>query len=243
MRVLILGGNSDVALALARGFAREYKADIILASRDMELLEKRAKDISVRAGVEARAVRFDATDHASHKAFYDSIEPKPDIVIAAFGYLGDQKKAESDPAEAMLIIGTNYTGAVSVLEIVAADMEARKVGTIIGIGSVAGERGRKSNYVYGSAKGALKIYLSGLRNRLSSSDVRVITVLPGFMATKMTEGMNLPAALTASPEDAAADIISGYANGKAVVYTKWFWRWIMLIIRLIPEKKFMKMDL
>ena len=243
MNVLILGGNSDVAHAVALKFAATANADITLASRNMELLEKKAKDIEIRCNKCIQTVAFDAADLKSHAPFYRQIDPKPDVVVTAFGYLGDQDKAQSDSVEARRIIETNFSSAVSILEIAAADLEARGKGTIIGLGSVAGLRGRKSNYIYGAAKGALGIYLSGLRNRLSKSGVHVITVLPGFIDTKMTAGMGLPALLTATPQQVADDIYRAYQQSKNTIYTRWFWRWIMAIIRTIPEPLFKRLSL
>jgi len=123
------------------------------------------------------------------------------------------------------------------------DFEKRKSGFIIGISSVAGDRGRKSNYIYGSAKAALTAYLSGLRNRLYVANVHVLTVKPGFVATKMTEGMDLPEKLTAQPEAVAEDIYRAQQKNKNVLYTKWIWRWVMLIIKVIPEWKFKRMSI
>ncbi len=243
MNLLILGGNSDVAHAVALKFAANANADIILASRNMALLEKKAKDIEIRHNTRVHAVAFDAADPNSHARFYRQLDPRPDVVVAAFGYLGDQGIAQKDGVEARRIIETNFTGAVSILEIAAADFEARGKGTIIGIGSVAGLRGRQSNYVYGAAKGALGIYLSGLRNRLSKRGVHVITVLPGFIDTKMTAGMGLPALLTATPEQVADDIYEAYQKSYNTIYTRWFWRWIMAIIRTIPEPLFKRLSL
>jgi decaprenylphospho-beta-D-erythro-pentofuranosid-2-ulose 2-reductase len=238
--LLILGANSEVARALAVKFAQEDKANLYLASRDEELLAKAARDLEIRCQVEARPLLFDALDYASHQEFYRRLDPKPDGVVVAFGYLGDQTRAQQDFGEARRIIETNFLGAVSILEIIAGDFERRSHGFIIGMGSVAGLRGRMSNYLYGAAKGGLAIYLGGLRHRLSKAGVRVMTVLPGFIQTKMTEGLDLPARLTARPEEVAEDIFRAYRQGKVVVYTKWFWKWIMLIIRNIPEKIFMR---
>jgi short-subunit dehydrogenase len=171
------------------------------------------------------------------------LEPKPAGVVCAVGYLGDQKRAEQDFDEAKKLIDTNFTGCVSILNIVANDFEARKKGFIIGISSVAGDRGRLSNYMYGSAKAAFSTYLSGLRNRLQKSGVHVLTVKPGFVATKMTAGMDLPPLLSSSPEEVSEDVFRAYKTGKDELYTKWFWKWIMLTIRLIPEKIFKKLRL
>jgi short-subunit dehydrogenase len=243
MNILILGGNSDVAYAVARQFASRDKADITLASRNVELLVKKAKDIEIRHHNTVQAVSFDAMDTDSHQGFYDALDPKPDGVVLAFGVLGDQQKAQNDAREAGKIIHTNFTGAVSILEIAAADFERRGRGFIIGIGSVAGERGRQSNYFYGAAKGALGIYLSGLRNRLAKRRVHVITVLPGFIDTKMTSGLGLPALLTASTQQVADDIYKAYRKSANIVYTRWFWRWIMAVIKTIPEPLFKRLSL
>jgi len=157
--------------------------------------------------------------------------------------LGDQTKAQEDFQEARRIVETNFLGAVSILEIVGRDFARRGHGFIIGISSVAGERGRQSNYLYGAAKGALTIYLSGLRNRLHKHGVRVITVLPGFVRTKMTGHLDLPEKLMAEADEVAEDIYAAYKKGKEIVYTKWLWRWIMVIIKSIPEKIFKRLTL
>jgi decaprenylphospho-beta-D-erythro-pentofuranosid-2-ulose 2-reductase len=243
MHVLILGANSDVAQALARKFAQAERPQLTLASRDRELLEKQARDLEIRFQVAARPVDFDATDYASHAGFYGSLDPKPDVVVLAFGYLGDQKRGQEDFPEAQRIIEVNFVGAVSILEIIARDFEARGHGCIIGISSVAGERGRQSNYLYGAAKGALTLYLGGVRNRLHPRGVRVLTVLPGFVATKMTEHLDLPARLLATPEEAAEDVYRAYARGQEIVYTKGVWKWIMRVIKIIPEKVFKRLSL
>ncbi|MBM4284920.1 MAG: SDR family oxidoreductase [Deltaproteobacteria bacterium] len=243
MYLLVLGANSDTAHALAARFAQEERAHLYLASRDRELLEKRARDLALRHQVEVRPLVFDATDYASHAAFYAGLDPKPDGVALAFGYLGDQQEAQQNFGEAKKIIDVNFTGAVSILEIVAADFARRNHGFIIALSSVAGERGRQSNYIYGAAKGALTTYLSGLRHRLCPHQVRVMTVLPGFMATKMTEHLKLPGPLTASPEEAAGHIFRAYKKGRDVVYIKPLWRWIMMLIRNLPEFVFKRTKL
>ena len=243
MNLLVLGANSDIARAIARKFAAAEQANLYLASRQIEALRKKAKDIEIRYQVEARPLFFDATDYASHLKFYESLDPTPDGIVIAFGYLGDQRKAQQDFQEAKRIIETNFLGAVSTLEIVAAQFEKRGRGFIIGISSVGGQRGRQSNYVYGSAKGALTVYLSGLRNRLFKQNVKVITVLPGFVQTKMTENLNLPGKLTAIPEEVAEDIYAAYKKGKNVIYSKWFWKWIAFVIDSVPESLFKRLRL
>lgn len=243
MRLLILGANSDIAQAVARQFAKSENAALDLASRDVALLEKQVTDLKIRYNVEAQALPFDAIDTASHADFYAGLDPKPDGVLVAFGQLGNQDSAQQHFNEAERIIRANFSGAVSILEIVAADFEARRHGFIIAIGSVAGERGRQSNYIYGAAKGALRIYLSGLRNRLFAHQIYVLTVLPGFVRTKMTRDLDLPAPLTATPEQVAADIYGAFSSKKHTLYTLWPWRWIMAIIKAIPEAVFKRLKL
>lgn len=243
MQVLILGANSDLAQALARKFAQAERAHLTLASRDLGLLEKQSQDLEIRFQIRARLVYFDATDFTSHAGFYQGLDPKPDVVILAFGYLGDQKQAQEDFGEARRIIVVNFVGAVSIIEVIARDFEARGHGCLIGISSVAGERGRQSNYIYGAAKGALAICLGGLRNRLYHRGVHVMTVLPGFVATKMTEHLDLPGMLLATPEEAADDIYRAWKKGKEIIYTKGLWKWIMWIIKAIPEKAFKRLKL
>ena len=240
--ILIIGARSDISKSLARKYA-ENGYNLYLAARKSSELQNFANDIKIRNGKEIICLDFDVLDYASHQNFYDSLAEKPIGVISVVGYLGEQEKAQNDFEEAQKIIDTNYTGVVSALNIVANDFEKRKSGFIIGISSVAGERGKKSNFIYGSAKAAFTTYLSGLRNRLFNSNVQVMTVKPGFVATKMTEGLDLPKKLTAQPEEVAQDIFKAQQKGKNVLYTKWFWKWIMLIIKNVPEFQFKKMSI
>lgn len=152
----------------------------------------------------------------------------------------DQKECEKDWVKTLNTINVNYVGPVSLLNIVANEIEQNKNGFIVGISSVAGDRGRKTNYIYGSSKVAFSAYLSGLRSRLYQSNVRVLTVKPGFVNTKMTQCLNLPKKLTAEPQDVAVDIFKAQQNKKDVIYTKAKWRLIMLIIKNIPEFIFKK---
>ena len=240
--VLIIGAKSDIAKALAREYAKNGY-NFILAARRSEELEDFAKDIKIRYGREVILRDFDITDFDKHKQFYEELPHKPVGVIIAAGYLGNQKKAQVDWKETHNIINVNYVGAVSILNIVANDLEKRKEGFIIGISSVAGDRGRKTNYIYGSAKAGFSAYLSGLRNRLYKSNVQVLTVKPGFVATKMTEGMDLPEKLTATPEEVAHYIFKAQKKGKDVIYVKPIWRWIMLVIKIMPEKIFKRLEI
>jgi len=240
--VLIVGAKSDIAKELARVYAKnDY--DLYLAGRSIEELEEFSQDVAIRGGKEVVLKELDITDFASHQSFYDSLEPKPLGVIVVSGYMNEQHIVQKEWSESLQTINVNYTGAVSLLNIVANDMEDKRNGFIVGVSSVAGDRGRKANYIYGSAKAAFSTYLSGLRNRLFESDVHVLTVKPGFVATKMTEHLVLPEKLTAQPEDVALDIFQAQQSRKNILYTKWIWRYVMLIIKHIPEFLFKKMSI
>lgn len=240
--VLIVGAKSDIAKAIARKYA-ENGYDIYLAARQCDELSEFAHDLTVRSNKSITCVELDILNFASHADFYYQLPEAPIGVITAVGYLGDQTLAEQDFEQSKLIIDTNYTGIVSLLNIITSDFEKRESGFIVGISSVAGDRGRKSNYLYGSAKAAFTAYLSGLRNRLFESQVHVLTVKPGFVETKMTDGMDLPEKLTAQPEVVASDIFNAQQAKRNVLYTKWIWRYIMLIIKMIPEWKFKGMSI
>lgn len=240
--VLILGAKSDMAQAIARQLAAQ-SCNLMLAGRNPDSMRDLAADLRIRSGADVTALDFDALDYASHAVFYAGLPHSPDTVICVFGYLGDAEKARVDSVEAHRILTTNYIGAVSILDMVANDFEARGEGTIIGISSVAGDRGRGSNYHYGSAKAGFTAYLSGLRNRLAAKGVHVMTVKPGFVATRMTEALDLPGAVTATPDQVARAIVSSAAKKRNVIYTLWMWRFIMLIIIHIPESIFKKLKL
>ena len=239
---MIIGAKSDIAKATAREYAK-HGYDLCLAARNSDELKEFARDITVRNQRMVKVIDLDILDYKSHQAFYDSLEEKPLGVISAIGYLGEQENSQTEFNKAKQIMDTNYTGVVSLFNIIANDFEHRRSGFMVGISSVAGDRGRKSNYIYGSAKAALTAYLSGLRNRLWSVQVHVMTVKPGFVSTKMTEGMDLPEQLTAQPEEVAKDIYNAQQKGKNVLYTKWMWKWVMMIVRHIPEFLFKKMSI
>lgn len=242
MNILILGATSDIARALSHTYA-SHGHTLMLAARNIASAEKQAQDLQIRYSIICKALHFDAADIAHHPEFYHNLPYVPDVVICVFGVMYPQLEAQNDRNKAMEMLHTNYVAAVSILECAANDMEKRQSGTIIGISSVAGDRGRGSNYLYGSAKAGFTAYLSGLRNRLSAANVHVMTVKPGFVKTAMTEGLPLPKPLTAMPEQVAADIYRAANKKKNTLYTLWMWRWIMLIIQHIPEFLFKKMKL
>jgi decaprenylphospho-beta-D-erythro-pentofuranosid-2-ulose 2-reductase len=240
--VLLLGASSDMAVAIAKKFAANGYG-VQLAARNSARLQPLQTDLSIRYNTSCTLHEFDAERFSGHEAFFNSLSPRPDITICVFGYLGNQQLAESDWSECEKIITVNYTGAVSILNIVANAYAASGTGVIAGISSVAGERGRQSNYFYGSAKAGFTAYLSGLRNRLFHKNVHVLTVQPGFVYTRMTQDLTLPKLLTATPDQVAGSVYQAIQKKKNLIYVKWFWRWIMLIIKSIPEFLFKKLKM
>ncbi|MFK0206702.1 SDR family oxidoreductase [Agrobacterium sp. NPDC090283] len=240
--VLIIGARSDIGKAVAHKFAAGGYA-IQLAARNAEGLDVEKRDIELRYGVEVTLHEFDALSIETHEEFLNSLPRLPEIAISTIGLMGQQEESERDPIAASHVMRSNYEGPASILALLANRFEQQAAGTIVGISSVAGERGRATNYVYGSAKAAFTAFLSGLRNRLAKRGVHVVTVLPGFVATKMTEGMDLPAALTAEPTEVAVAIERAVIQKKNIVYVRSIWRLIMLIIRNIPERFFKMMKI
>lgn len=240
--VLILGARSDIAKAVARTFATHGYA-VQMAARNAASLANDQADLQLRFGITASIHDFDALQTEGHPRFVDSLPRLPDVAICAVGSMGQQSDSENDVAAAATVIRSNFEGPASIIAVLANRFVERGSGALVGISSVAGERGRATNYVYGSAKAGFTAFLSGLRNRLAKKGVRVITVLPGFVATRMTEGMRLPAALTAQPKEVADAILKAVERGGDVVYVRPVWRVIMTIIRGIPEPIFKRLKL
>ncbi|MBL1244593.1 MAG: SDR family oxidoreductase [Sulfurimonas sp.] len=240
--VFIVGAKSDIAKEVARVYAKNGY-NLYLGARKVHELEEFKTDLEVRSTVNVELIELDITSYETHQTVYENLSEKPLGVIVVSGYMTEQHKAEKEWSETLKTINVNYTGAVSLLNIIANDFEEEKRGFIVGVSSVAGDRGRKTNYIYGSAKAAFSAYLSGLRNRLCESSVTVLTVKPGFVNTKMTESLALPEKLTAEPIQVAEDIYKAQQAGKNTLYTKWIWRYIMLIITNIPEFIFKKLSI
>lgn len=235
--VLIIGARSDIAMALAHRYAAAGH-DIQLAARRSEELKADAADLAVRYGVSASVHELDILHTIEFPDFLEDLPILPATAICVVGLLGEQAHSERDMVAATLVIRSNYEGPALLTGLIAERFAQRGSGAIIGISSVAGERGRASNYVYGSAKAGYTAFLSGLRNRLSKSGVHVMTVLPGFVRTRMTAGMDLPARLTAEPEAVAEAIFRAAHKRRDVLYAKPVWRLVMMIIRAIPEPIF-----
>lgn len=240
-RALILGAKSDIAQAIAAQFARaEY--GLTLACRNSSELSAWKGAIESDYGVRCSLLDFDVLASDTHRSFYEQCGTH-DVVVMAVGYLGNQATAQKEFSEAKQIIDTNLTGVVSILEIIAGDMESRQSGSLLVISSVAGERGKMSNYTYGAAKAGLTQYLAGLRQRLTPSGVHVMTIKPGFVKTRMTEGMDLSPKLTVEPAALGKKVFRGYLKKQSVVYSQGMWRLIMFIIRHIPELIYKKLEL
>jgi decaprenylphospho-beta-D-erythro-pentofuranosid-2-ulose 2-reductase len=238
---LVLGASSSVARAFARVVA-EAGADLILAGRDIADLDRIAADARIRGGGRVDVRAFDAIDRAGHEAFVAELPRRPFNVFLAFGLLLPQDAVDRDPALAQQVIAVNYLGAVSVLSRLAPRMANEGRGAIVVLSSVAGDRGRPSNYVYGSAKAGLNAYLQGLRASYAAKGISITTVKPGFMDTSMTYGM--PGMfLVASPEACARACLGFAAKGRDVAYFPAFWWLIMAIIRAIPERIFKRLRL
>jgi short-subunit dehydrogenase len=245
--VLILGTTSGIGRALCHTMARRG-CRLVLAARNAEELGRIARDLEIRYGEKVFAEPFEATDFDAHPQFVDRCLRHFDDgltgVVLCHGHLPDQRKTESAFHDARRTFEINFLSAVSVLDRMAEYLERRKRGYIAAISSVAADRGRQSNYTYGAAKAALTTYLQGLRNRLYPSGVHVLTIKPGFVDTPMTHGLvNLDSPLVATPERVAADIDRAIRKRKNVVYTPWFWRAIMAVIRAVPECIFKRLRL
>lgn len=243
-RALILGARSEIAQALAHQLASEG-VGLVLGARRCQSLQPVADDLRLRHQVDVDLLEFDALDLDAHASLADRVRDLAgpwELVVCVVGTLPDPVRSRSSSQEAAVALMTNFTGVSVCLGQLANDLEKRQEGGIICLTSVAGDRGRQSNYVYGAAKGGLNVFLQGLRNRLVSAKVHVMTVKPGFVDTPMTRGM--PGVfLVAAPEAVARDIVGAWHKGRNVLYTPWFWRWILFIIRWIPEPIFKRMSL
>lgn len=244
MTVLILGARSDIGLAAAHAFAAKGHA-VQLAARNAQGLADDAKDIAIRHNVSISLHEVDALDLSSHAAFLDALPALPDVAVCAIGFMGDQRENEQSVEAMATVLRSNFEGPASLFTLLANRMVARGSGTLVGISSVAGMRGRAANYVYGSAKAGFSAFLSGLRNRLAhnKTGIHVVTVLPGFVDTRMTAGMDLPKKLTAQPAELGAAIVKAVAKGRNVIYVRPIWQVVMLVIRHIPEAIFKKLSI
>ena len=238
---LVIGATSDIGRAIARRLAADGYT-LQLAGRDTERLEAEAGDIRARSGEPVTTRRCDVLDNDGGAEALAGLDPLPDVAICVVGLLGDQVRSERDGSAAAQVMRTNYVGPALLLGALAERFAQRGSGILVGVSSVAGERGRAANYVYGSAKAGFSAFLSGLRNRLSASGVHVVTVKPGFVRTRMTAGRDLPALLTATPDEVARAVARALRTRQDVVYVRRIWRLIMLVVRAVPERLFKRMN-
>jgi len=244
-QVLIIGASSAIAQSVARIYA-ERGAGIYLVARDAVRLDAIADDLRVRGAASVDCLGVDLTDQDRHPeiiaAACDAL-PEIDTVLVAHGVLPDQHECEESAAAALQSIDVNFLSVVALLTPLANRFAENKRGSIAVISSVAGDRGRQSNYVYGAAKSGLDTFLAGMRNRLIKSGVHVLTIKPGFVDTPMTAHIPERGLLWAQPDDVASDIVKAIDKKKNVIYTPWFWALIMLIIRSVPESLFKRLSL
>jgi len=237
VKILILGATSAIAQAYARRRAAQ-SCGFILAGRHAERLAAIAADLKACGAATAETL---VVDLAAIEGIEDAAKGlraqfgEPDEVVVAYGSLGEQAAAEQDLAQARALIDTNFTSAALwILALLKDRSVTTTTFTVVGIGSVAGDRGRASNFIYGAAKGALDRFLQGLTQKYDGTAVRIITVKPGFVDTPMTAGIKKGGPLWAAPDKIAADIERAVAEGRRVLYTPWFWWVIMMIIRHLP---------
>jgi len=239
--VLVLGGSSDIGFAIARAYATNGWS-VFLAGRNEKDMARNRDDLVTRFGVSAKTLLFDVLASERPLSFLEGLPEVPDTVVSVVGLLGDQRLAETDSGHASFILRTNFEGPALILGGIANRMMARGHGTVVGVSSVAGDRGRASNYVYGSAKAGFSAFLSGLRARASHKGVHVLTVKPGFVRTAMTAGIKLPAPITAEPEEVGRAVYrAAEITKRNVIYVRPVWRLIMHVIVHVPERIFKRL--
>lgn len=242
--VLIMGATSAIAEAVAKVCAQRGD-NLYLLGRNQKRLAAIAADLEACGAASVSHEQMEATRFEDHQKLIDqalkSLQ-RLDLVLIAQGTLPEQKACEADFAEALQALNINALGTLSLLTHLANRLEQQGSGTIAVISSVAGDRGRQSNYLYGAAKSMVSTFLQGLRNRLHKANVKVVDIKPGFIDTPMTASFN-KGALWASPKDIAPGIVRALDKGKPVTYQPSFWRWVMFVIKRIPESIFKRLSL
>ena len=244
-RILIIGATSAIAHACARLWAARG-CDFFLVARSADRLQVTAADLEGRGARTVTLHEMDATHFAEHpRMLADCLQVlgQIDVVLIAHGTLPDQRACEQDVGLALQEFITNSASVIALLTLLAQHFELQRCGTLAVISSVAGERGRPSNYLYGAAKAAVSTFCDGLQARLFKVGVHVLTIKPGFVDTPMTQGLSLPAALLAQPEQVAERIVNGIARQSTSLYAPGFWALIMLVIRSIPQPLFKRLNL
>jgi len=241
--VLVLGGASEIALAVVARIVPGRCRTVLLAGRPSERLDAAAKAALAAGADVVETIPFDTTDLAGNPAVIDDVFTRfgdVDLVLAAAGMLGDQDELESDPRAAAELITTNFTGLAAALLACAGRMKAQGHGRIVVLSSVAGDRPRKANYIYGSTKSGLDAFAQGLGDSLVGTGVGVTVVRPGFVVGRMTEGMD-PAPFATTPEQVADAVVAGIASGADVVYAPPVLRWVFAVMRQLPRAVWRRM--
>jgi decaprenylphospho-beta-D-erythro-pentofuranosid-2-ulose 2-reductase len=237
---LILGAGSDIGRAFSR-VAAAAGCSLVFAARNSSQLDGLAQDLRTKHAAEVSLSDFDVLDTDGHAAFLDRLPILPDIVLCLVGFPGNQTSAEHNFPEAELIVRSNLIGPMSILTEIADRMEKRGHGAIVGVTSVAGDRGRADNYFYGAAKAGLTTFLSGLRQRFGRTPIRVVTVKPGMVRTRMTAGRD--EFLMTTPDRIAPALFVACSKARGVVYLPWYWRPVMTVVRSIPESLFRRLSI
>jgi decaprenylphospho-beta-D-erythro-pentofuranosid-2-ulose 2-reductase len=243
--VLVLGGGSDIGQAIVRALVAERARTVVLAARRPAELEPFAAEARAAGATTVEPVAFDADDAGTHRGFVDATFDRFgdfDLVVVAFGVLGDQERDERDAAAAVAVMQTNLVGPVSLMTEVARRLESQGHGTLAVLSSVAAERPRRSNYVYGASKAGLDAYAQGLSDRLAGTGARVLVVRPGFVHTKMTAGLD-SAPLSTTPERVAATLVEGVRRGAHTVWAPPALRYVFMVLRHLPRPLFRRLDL
>jgi decaprenylphospho-beta-D-erythro-pentofuranosid-2-ulose 2-reductase len=241
--VLVLGGSSEIALATVRRMAQRRARTVVLAGRDVERMQDAARSLRDSGAERVEVVPFDALRSDEHQRFVDEMWRRHgdfDVVLIAFGVLGEQQRDERDAASALQVIDVNFRGAVSVGIPIAQKLREQGHGSIVVMSSVAGERARRDNFVYGASKAGLDAFFQGLADSLVGTGVQVLVVRPGFVHTRMTEGRP-PAPFSTTPEKVADDIVRGLGRSAVTVWSPGMLRAVMSAVRHMPRPIFRRM--
>tara|TARA_B100000315_G_scaffold43802_1_gene38748 strand:+ start:3286 stop:4014 length:729 start_codon:yes stop_codon:yes gene_type:complete len=241
LNLLVLGASSDIAKECSIVFGKNGFS-LSLVCRDPQNLVNFSKNLKNRYEIDNKLYKFDILKKTNHNKLINSLTEIPDGVICFIGYYGNNKLALNDHIERKLIIDSNYTSIIEFLSTISNLFIERKNGFIIAVSSLAGIRGRQNNYYYGSSKAGLTNFLSGLRNYLWNYRINVHTVLPGYVETKMIKDLNLPKIIVTKPNVVAVDIYKGWQKKKDIIYTPFYWRFIIYIVQLIPENLFKRIN-
>ncbi len=244
-KIIIAGATSAIAASCARLWAAD-KAEFFLAARNSQKLKEVADDLTVRGASAVHMFEIDLSDNEKQQSMLDDCFAKlgsTDIALVCYGTLPDQEKCEQDAGYAAGEFANNGSSTINLLTLMANKMEKQGAGSIVVVSSVAADRGRRSNYLYGSAKAAVSTFCAGLRLRLMKSGVNLLVVKPGFVATPMTAHLDLPKALTVGPDRVARDIVNAIDKRRGRLYTPWYWFFIMLIIKHLPEPIFKRLPI